>query len=68
MRPFLLAYGGLILGMFASSTKMEWHHMVVPVVFYGFHNIIMLHLIQRIAVQRPEGKNTTSISKLLLYS
>ena len=68
MRPFLLIYGGLILAMFVSSTKMEWHHMVAPVIFYGFHNIVMLHLIQRISFQRPSGKTTTSISKLLLYS
>lgn len=67
MRPFLLIYGGLILAMFVSSTKMEWHHMVVPVVFYGFHNIVMNHLIQRVAVQR-HAKNPTIISKLLLYS
>lgn len=54
IKPFLIGYGLLILGMFTVSRNMEWHYMVVPILLFGFHYVLVTHLTERI----DRGKNT----------
>lgn len=48
IRPFLIGYGLLILTVFTASRSMEWHYMVTPILLFGFHNVLVTHLTERI--------------------
>lgn len=48
IRPFLVGYGLLMLSVFTLSRNMEWHYMVVPILFFGFHYILVAHLTEKI--------------------
>lgn len=51
IKLFLVAYGALILLMFFISRNLEWQHMVVPILLFGFHNIIMNYLTEKVAYE-----------------
>lgn len=48
IKPFLIGYGLLILGVFAASRSMEWHYMVIPILLFGLHNILVNYLTERV--------------------
>jgi hypothetical protein len=67
IRPFLIGYGLLILVMFVASHNMEWQYMVIPILFFGFHNIIMAHLTEHIAEEKAQSKAAVGYHKLNFY-
>lgn len=67
MRPFLIAYGLLILAMFTASHNMEWHYMVAPILFFGFHYILVNHLTERIEERRNRDGSQIGYLKLFFY-
>lgn len=68
VKPFLIGYGLLILGVFAASRRMEWHYMVIPILFFGLHNILVTHLTERIEERRWSNNNThIGYHKLFFY-
>jgi hypothetical protein len=67
VRPFLIGYGLLILGMFTVSHNMEWHYMVAPILFFGLHNILVTHLTERIDERKNRDKSQIGYHKLFFY-
>lgn len=50
--PFLMAYGLLMAGMFGFWREMEWHHMAVPILPFGFHYVLVNYLTEMVAERK----------------
>ena len=64
---FIILYGLLILYVFCTSRKMEWHYMVVPIIPFGFQYTIVNYYTCIQANMREKNKNVISYQKLFFY-
>ncbi len=46
---------------------MEWHYMVIPILFFGLHYILVTHLTERIEERRWKNSTHIGYHKLFFY-